>query len=85
MAGGLLARNQGLATLNRVREELEAGRLPAESLFDGLLILIAGVVLITPGLLTDCLGFLLLDSLEPRDPQATSGEHVEQAVFGGEE
>ena len=58
--GGLLARNQGLAVLRKVQQEVQEGRLPAGTLFDGLLILIAGVVLVTPGLLTDCLGFLLL-------------------------
>ena len=60
IAGCVLARTQGLAVLQRMRRQLQQGRLPAGTLFDGLLILIAGVVLITPGLLTDCLGFLLL-------------------------
>ncbi len=60
LVGGLLAKSQGLAVLDRMRAELNQGRLPAESLFDGLLILIAGAMLITPGLLTDGLGLLLL-------------------------
>jgi UPF0716 protein FxsA len=60
IAGGLLAKSQGLAVLDRMRAELNQGRLPAESLFDGLLILMAGAMLVTPGLLTDGLGLLLL-------------------------
>ena len=60
VAGGLLAKSQGLAVLDRMRAELNQGRLPAEGLFDGLLILIAGAMLVTPGLLTDGLGLLLL-------------------------
>ena len=60
VAGGLLAKSQGLAVLDRMRAELNQGRLPAESLFDGLLILLAGAMLVTPGLLTDGLGLLLL-------------------------
>jgi UPF0716 protein FxsA len=60
IAGGLLAKSQGLAVLDRLRAELNQGRLPAESLFDGLLILMAGAMLVTPGLLTDGLGLLLL-------------------------
>jgi UPF0716 protein FxsA len=60
VAGGLLAKSQGLAVLDRMRAELNQGRLPAESLFDWLLILIAGAMLVTPGLLTDGLGLLLL-------------------------
>ena len=46
VAGGLLAKSQGLAVLDRMRAELNQGRLPAESLFDGLLILIAGAMLV---------------------------------------
>ncbi len=58
--GAYLARKQGIETLNRIRQQLEHGALPAEELIDGLLILIAAIVLITPGLLTDTFGFLLL-------------------------
>jgi UPF0716 protein FxsA len=58
--GAALARHQGLAVLAQVRAETAAGRMPAGPLVDGLLILIAGAVLMTPGLLTDLLGFALL-------------------------
>lgn len=58
--GAWLARWQGLAVLRRVREEMAAGRLPTDALIDGLLILVAAAVLLTPGLLTDTAGFLLL-------------------------
>jgi UPF0716 protein FxsA len=58
--GAWLARQQGLRTLTRLRGELAAGRMPGETLIDGVLILVAGAVLLTPGLLTDLLGFALL-------------------------
>jgi len=58
--GAWLARQQGLRTFSAVRAELNSGRLPADGLVDGLLILAAGAVLLTPGLLTDAVGFLLL-------------------------
>jgi len=58
--GAWLARQQGLGVLRRLSEDLAVGRLPAVALIDGLLILIAGAVLLTPGLLTDALGFFLL-------------------------
>ena len=58
--GAWLARRQGLAVLRKVREETEAGQVPAGPLIDGVLILLAGAVLITPGLLTDVFGFLCL-------------------------
>ena len=58
--GATLARMQGFRVLLKIQENLAAGILPAQELFDGLLILIAGFLLITPGLLTDALGFALL-------------------------
>jgi UPF0716 protein FxsA len=58
--GAFLTRIEGLRVLRRLQDELAQGRVPTERLLDGLLILIAGAVLLTPGLLTDLLGFFLL-------------------------
>ena len=58
--GAALARSQGTRTVGAIRAELAQGRAPTESLINGLLILVGGVVLLTPGLLTDLLGFSLL-------------------------
>ncbi len=58
--GASLARREGLRCLLRAQEQLERGEIPADSLLDGLLILVAGAVLITPGVLTDAAGFALL-------------------------
>lgn len=60
--GAVLTRVEGLRVLSRVQEEWRQGRVPTEELLDGLLILIAGAVLLTPGLITDGLGFFLLIS-----------------------
>jgi len=60
IVGASLARRQGMSTLARLRADLDAGRVPAEPIVDGVLILVAGAMLITPGLLTDFAGFLLL-------------------------
>ncbi|EMS79108.1 MULTISPECIES: FxsA family protein [Desulfotignum] len=59
-AGAWLARMQGMVTMLKVRMNLQQGIMPAEDLMDGLIILIAGLVLITPGLITDVAGLLLL-------------------------
>lgn len=59
-AGTWLARQQGLRVWQRLHAELSAGKAPADSLVDGLLILIASVLLIAPGVLTDAVGVLLL-------------------------
>ena len=59
VAGAYLARLEGLRILYRIQREFQQGSMPAEQLFDGFLVLIAGVVLITPGLLTDIAGLIL--------------------------
>lgn len=58
--GAWLTRQQGLSTLNKIRMQLSLGKVPAENLINGVLILVGGIVLLTPGLLTDTFGFLLL-------------------------
>jgi UPF0716 protein FxsA len=58
--GATLARWQGWQALTRIRYELRAGRMPADAMLDGLLILVAGVLLVTPGVLTDVVGFSFL-------------------------
>ena len=59
-AGAWLARMEGMHTMMKVRQNLDQGLMPAEELLDALIIFIAGLVLITPGLLTDLFGLLLL-------------------------
>jgi UPF0716 protein FxsA len=58
VTGAYLAKLQGLITLGRIQEEVNNGRMPADRLFDGVLILCSGLLLLTPGLITDLLGFL---------------------------
>ena len=58
--GASLARAQGLQTMMKVRESLNRGELPAEGLMDAFLIFFAGIVLLTPGFITDIAGLLML-------------------------
>jgi UPF0716 protein FxsA len=58
--GAYLTRLQGLRVLRQVQAEIQEGRVPTDGLLDGLLIVVAGAVLLTPGLITDAMGFILL-------------------------
>jgi UPF0716 protein FxsA len=58
--GAGLIRAQGLATLGRVQQELERGELPAVGIIEAALLLVAGALLLTPGFVTDTIGFLIL-------------------------
>ena len=59
LLGATLLRFQGLRTLHRVQESLSHGEMPIGEVFNGLCLLIAGALLITPGFLTDSFGFAL--------------------------
>jgi UPF0716 protein FxsA len=60
VAGAWLARNQGLEILRRIQEETSRGQMPAVTLIDGALVLVGGLLLLTPGFFTDVLGFSFL-------------------------
>lgn len=60
MAGAALLRHQGMSTLRRAQAIAAEGRIPSAELADGLVILVAAVMLITPGFLTDAVALLLL-------------------------
>jgi UPF0716 protein FxsA len=60
VVGASLARSQGLGVMGEIQQEMAAGRLPANSLVDGVIILVAAALLVTPGILTDAFGFLCL-------------------------
>ena len=60
VAGAWLARSQGLEILRRIQQETANGQMPAQTLIDGALILVGGLLLLTPGFFTDALGFSFL-------------------------
>lgn len=60
VAGTALARTQGVRVLAQIRERFAAGEVPGDALMDGVMIFVAGALLITPGMLTDAFGFSLL-------------------------
>ena len=58
LIGSTLARQQGVAVWTQFNNRLQKGELPGSQIIDGLIILIAGALLLTPGVLTDIVGFL---------------------------
>ena len=58
VTGAYLAKMQGLRILQKIQEDVNNGIMPGDKLFDGFLILCSGILLITPGLLTDIAGLL---------------------------
>jgi len=60
LLGAFLARQQGLRSLGRLSEEMRRGELPADAIFDAMLVSFAALLLILPGLLSDLVAILLL-------------------------
>ena len=58
--GAYLVRQQGFATITKLQQETQAGRIPALQIAEGVALLFAGAVLLTPGFITDAIGFTLL-------------------------
>ncbi len=57
--GSILLRIEGFRTITQVREKMNAGQIPGEELAKGALILVAGILLLTPGFISDTIGFSL--------------------------
>ncbi len=60
IAGAYLVKHQGFNVLYKIKNQMNEGILPTDSLLEGLLILIGGIFLATPGIITDIIGFLLI-------------------------
>ncbi len=82
--GAFMARIAGLSVLFRIQENLRAGIFPKDEIFDGILILIGGAFLLTPGLLTDAVGFLLLLPLGRESVKRWLKEVVKKRLDRGE-
>lgn len=82
-AGATLARAEGLKVLVQLQRELAAGRVPGQAVLDGVSILLAGVLLVTPGVLTDVAALALLVPFSRRWIQRRVRERLEAQVRAG--
>ena len=60
IVGAALLKKQGLDTLTRAQQRMNAGQLPATEILEGLMLAVGGALLLTPGFVTDALGFVCL-------------------------
>lgn len=78
IAGLAVLRRQSFATLARARESLERDEMPVAEVFDGVCLLLAGLLLLVPGFVTDVLGALLLVPAFRRGMRGWLGGRVRQ-------
>lgn len=84
MIGASLARRQGLQVLGQVQSEMQEGRVPGDALADGMIILVAAALLVTPGVITDAVGFLCLVPMTRRVVKALVWKWFESRVRSGQ-
>ena len=92
LVGSALLRHQGLTTFIKAQQNLAQGRMPLAEVFDGLCLLFAGALLLTPGFVTDIVGLLLfvppfragLRSVVGRWLAASGRVHVQTTGFDGD-
>lgn len=81
--GAVLARSQGMLTIRKLQDRLNRGTIPGDELLDGLFILVGGILLLTPGLITDLVGFLFLIPYSRHLPKAWLKEKFRQMLREG--
>jgi UPF0716 protein FxsA len=81
--GASLARSAGVRLLTSIRSELSAGRVPSDALTDAFALLVGGVLLLTPGFITDLMGLTLLFAPTRRWLRARAQRWLENEVRSG--
>ena len=79
--GAALLRQQGLSTLLRANQRLNSGELPAKEVAEGLILAVGGALLLTPGFVTDGIGFLCLI---PGSRHWLAGQALKRMVVAGQ-
>ncbi len=58
--GAYMVKHEGLGVMYRIQQNMNQGTFPAEEMIDGMMILVSGALLLTPGFFTDTIGFLMV-------------------------
>ena len=83
LIGSALARQEGLSVWTRFNSRMQQGQLPGTELIDGLIILVSGALLLTPGIITDIVGFLGLFPLSRRLIRSYAQKRLKTAQSNG--
>ncbi|MGM0556321.1 MAG: FxsA family protein [Myxococcota bacterium] len=83
VVGAWLGKRQGLRAWGRITDDLSSGKLPSDSLLDGLAVLIACAFLVTPGVLTDVAGMLLLIPTARKPLKGYIKKRFQKSIEGG--
>jgi UPF0716 protein FxsA len=82
--GAAFAKSQGLITIHRIQSSMRNGQLPGNELLHGILILIGGVLLVTPGITTDLLGLSLLFPFSRNFFATYASAYIKEKISSGQ-
>ncbi len=78
--GAYLVKLEGLGVMYRIQQNMQEGIFPAEELINGMMILIAGALLLTPGFFTDVIGFLMVFPVSRNFIKKIAGRYIEKNI-----
>lgn len=82
--GAHMVRSEGIGVMQRLQRNMTEGIFPAEELIDGVMILLAGALLLTPGFFTDIIGFLAVFPLSRSVIKETVKRYLENRISSGD-
>ena len=82
--GAYMVRMEGIGVLSRIQQSMNEGEFPAEELINGAMILVAGAFLLTPGILTDTIGFLMVIPVTRNAIKKIIKKYIEKNISSGD-
>ncbi|HHY11902.1 MAG TPA: FxsA family protein [Firmicutes bacterium] len=79
--GGTLLAAEGYGVFRKAKKEVNEGRIPKNQIIDGLLVVIGAVLLVTPGLITDTVGLILLFPLTRLPVRSAVKRWIQQYIY----
>lgn len=81
--GAYMVRMEGIGVLSRIQQNMQEGQFPAEELINGAMVLVAGALLLTPGVCTDVIGFLMVIPVSRNVIKRLIKRYIEKKISSG--
>ncbi|KPJ98445.1 MAG: hypothetical protein AMK71_11355 [Nitrospira bacterium SG8_35_4] len=82
--GAYMVRQEGIGVVSRIQQTMQEGQFPAEELINGAMVLIAGALLLTPGVFTDLIGFLMVIPVSRNVIKNIIKKYIEKKISSGD-
>jgi UPF0716 protein FxsA len=82
--GAYMVRLEGIGVMSRIQQNMQEGQFPAEELINGAMVLVAGALLLTPGVFTDVIGFLMVIPVSRNVIKRLIKQYIEKNISSGD-